>query len=323
MENTLNTSPKNTPREVFLHVLMIAALYASVISLIQLLLQYVDVLYPDALRFYYTGTVEQIRWSAAMLLVAFPLFLFLSRTLERSFQAAPELRQRPIRRWLIYLTLALGGITIAVDLVTLVYNFLGGDLTVPFVLKVLAVLVVTGAAFAYYLWEIKRSDAPTSVPRLAASLSAGFIILAVACSFFVLGSPQYQRSRRFDERRVGDLQIIQSEIIEYWRQKQRLPETLEMLTDDVRGFRAPRDPETDQPYEYRIAGALAFELCATFQTESNTSPNRNSRFAPPYPVPAYDARSDAPENWKHAQGRACFTRTIDPERYPSAKPQPN
>jgi len=36
------------------------------------------------------------------------------------------------------------------DLVALVYNFMGGDLTARFVLKVGAILVVAGAVFGYY-----------------------------------------------------------------------------------------------------------------------------------------------------------------------------
>src|SRR5438132_4874360 len=43
-------------------------------------------------------------------------------------------------KWLIYLTLFVAALIIIGDLVSLIYNFLGGDVTIKFVLKALSVL---------------------------------------------------------------------------------------------------------------------------------------------------------------------------------------
>ena len=53
--------PKSTPKDVFMHLLAIVALYASVISFIALLWQYVNVWFPDSLNFYYPGILSSIR----------------------------------------------------------------------------------------------------------------------------------------------------------------------------------------------------------------------------------------------------------------------
>jgi hypothetical protein len=44
------------------------------------------------------------------------------------------------------------------DGITLVYNLLGGELTVRFVLKVLVVAVIAGGAFGYYGASLKADD---------------------------------------------------------------------------------------------------------------------------------------------------------------------
>jgi hypothetical protein len=44
------------------------------------------------------------------------------------------------------------------DVTTLVYNLLGGELTVRFVLKVLTVGIIAGTAFTYYLRDLRRDE---------------------------------------------------------------------------------------------------------------------------------------------------------------------
>ena len=137
---------KNLPRDVFLHVLMIGGLYAAVISFLVLMFQYVNVGIPDPLKFdgyyYYTGAYDSIRWAIAVLLVVFPVFLSLSRLLERDFTLHPEKRESRIRRWLIYFTLFLAAVTVIISVILLIYNFLGGDLTLHFFLKMMSLMGV-------------------------------------------------------------------------------------------------------------------------------------------------------------------------------------
>ncbi len=146
------------------------------------------------------------------------------------------------------------------------------------------------------------------------SIIIGAVALAVIGGFFIIGSPQRSRLRRFDERRVQDLQIMQSEIVNYWRMKNRLPESLDALRDDVRGFSAPKDPETSALYEYALKGPLSFELCATFNRASNEGATGMPKSVP---VGFYGA-----ENWEHGLGKICFTRTIDKDLYPPEKVRP-
>ena len=302
---------KIAPKDVFLHLLMIAALYVSVVSFLALLFQYANMIFPDALDFYYEGITERIRWAGSALMVTFPVFLFLASMVERDFRKAPEKRNFAIRKWLIYFTIFAAAITMIVDLITLIYNFWGGDLTVKFFIKTISVLGVAAAVFGYFLWDLKRSaEMRSALPRIAAWIAGLTALAGIVSGFFIVGTPAQQRDRRFDERRVNDLQMIQGEIINYWMLKRALPTKMDELRNSISGFVPPTDPKTSAPYEYRATPPFSFELCATFIAAGLSS----SKFA--RPVPAYGPYGARQETWEHGIGRVCFTRIIDPDLYP-------
>lgn len=51
-----------------------------------------------------------------------------------------------------------------------------------------------------------------------------------------MGSPAQQRTWRLDDKRVNDLQNIQSQVINYWQQKEKLPMTLSELSNPMTGY---------------------------------------------------------------------------------------
>lgn len=310
---------------------MVATLYASVAAFLTLIFQYIAVAFPDALGTYYPGILDTIRRSEATLLIVSPVYLFLSVLIGRDMAADPALRDFKLRKWLIYFTLFVSAITIIIDLVVLIYNFLGGELTLPFILKIVAVLATAAAVFGYYLWDLRASargrlpaQEGARVPRFAAIATALIVLTALVAGFFIVGSPASQRDRRFDEQRIRHLQTLQSQIVNYWMLKQKLPDSLDALKDDISGFSAPRDPETATPYEYHVTGKLSFDLCAVFRTATiPTEDQAHNKIAPiaygPYGTQYGDIQN---ANWSHAPGSTCFTRAIDPELYKPQKPAP-
>jgi len=310
MENEALT-PKSSPRDVFMYLLATITLYFSVWSVIDLLFGYINVGFPDALNPYYDAGAA-IRWSLALFIIIFPVYFWVSRFLFKDIEANANKRELKIRKWLLYLTLFLAALLIIGDLVALIYNFLGGEITARFFLKVLAVLAVALGVFWYYLYDLRR--VPGTFSAKAKLFVRGTLVVwlaVIVAGIFVAGSPFTQRLVRFDEQRVADLQTIQSQIINYWQRKSALPKTLADLNDSISGFSAPKDPQTNADYEYRTTGKLAFELCGNFDlSSSNTQTGRNVPMAPaPYGGPYAD-------NWMHNQGRQCFERTIDPQLYP-------
>lgn len=140
------------------------------------------------------------------------------------------------------------------------------------------------------------------------------VAITVIGGFFVVGSPTEQRLIRFDAQKVADLQSLQGQIIFYWQSKERLPENISELRNEISGFIPPRDPETGNEYEYAKKNANTFELCATF-----------NRVTPETPVEAVTRPVEPSKNdvWWHKEGRVCFTRTVDKELYPPFSTQGN
>ena len=311
---------KSTPRDIFLHLLNVLAFYVSVISFIALWIQYIDALYPDHLNFYYPGTLQSILWSTSVLIVAFPARLLTSWIIARDFRTNQEKRNLKIRKWLVYFTLFTSSITIASDLVTLIYNFLNGELSTQFFLKILVVLAVAAAVFAYFFLDLRSRDGIAAPQLKLVMAGASFVVIgSVIAGFLIVGTPAIQRSRRLDEGRINDLMAIQNEVINYWTQKSKLPVKIGDLRDSISGFMPPMDPQTKQQYEYRATGMLSFELCATFISEQKT--DKTGVYITPR-APYLD-KELATSNWAHGIGRACFPRTIDPELYrpaPAIKP---
>ena len=57
-----------------------------------------------------------------------------------------------------YMTLFVAAGVIIGDVVTLIYNLLGGEITIRFMLKVLVVAFIAGSVFWYYLPDIRREE---------------------------------------------------------------------------------------------------------------------------------------------------------------------
>jgi len=147
-------------RDAFMYLVMFAMLYVSAYYLGSLLFQFINLAFPDELdRFGPELIGRNIRWAAAALIVAFPLFLFTASRIARDVRTDPTRRTSAVRRWLTYLTLFVAASVIVGDSITLLYNLLSGELTLRFVLKSLVVALIAGAAFGYYLWSLKSDDA--------------------------------------------------------------------------------------------------------------------------------------------------------------------
>lgn len=294
-----------------MHLLNTIALYVSAFSFLNLVFVYINAAFPDKLNPYYSPG-DEIRWTLSLFIIIFGVFVWTSRFIEKDLMQSPEKTDLRIRRWLIYLTVFLAALLLIGDLVALIYNFLGGDLTAPFILKVASVLAVAAVVFWYYLYVLKKRPGEFSEKsRIVIWASLAVAITAIVYGFYLAGSPFKQRLIKFDSQRVSDLQTIQSRVVYYWQQKNKLPPSLDALTDNISGFTTPKDPDTNQPYEYKATGALSFELCANFSLPSGGKENvPRIMIYPP------------PDNWDHGAGRFCFSRAIDPELYrqPGTKP---
>jgi hypothetical protein len=147
-------------REMFLYLVLFTALYFSAWNFGRLLFEFIDRAFPDVTqRRYGNGySLENIRWSVSALIVAFPVFLWTGRYVGKRLASNPAGRLSPARRWCTYITLFIAVSILIGDGTTLIYNLLGGELTVRFVLKALVVAGIAGAALLYYLRDLRHEE---------------------------------------------------------------------------------------------------------------------------------------------------------------------
>ena len=148
--------PYLSAREAFLYLVLFSTLYLSAYNFGSLLFDFINRAFPDPAVPEFGE--DRMRWSVASLIIAFPVFLLVSRHIGRELIRNPVKRLSTIRRWLTYLTLFIAAGFLIGDLITLVYNLLGGELTARFVLKVITVAVIAGTVFGCYLWDLRREE---------------------------------------------------------------------------------------------------------------------------------------------------------------------
>jgi hypothetical protein len=152
--------PSLSAREAFEYLILFATLYVAAFSLGRLLFQFINLALPDPLTQPFQGEAVRgaIRWSIAALVVTAPVFLRSAWMNARAVAASPVKRASPVRRWLTYMTLAVTASVLIGDATSLVYSFLGGETTLRFLLKSLTVAVIAGAAFVYYLSDLRHDE---------------------------------------------------------------------------------------------------------------------------------------------------------------------
>ena len=124
---------------------------------------------------------------------------------------------------------------------------------------------------------------------LIAWLLAVVVLSGVIVGICLLDSPAQERLRRLDERRVDDLRELSYEVDFYWTRESTLPTSLEELSSEPGVFVDLLDPETGQPYEYRVLSSNTYELCAVFALDTAEEQERFYK-----------------DVWSHGPGRQCF-----------------
>jgi hypothetical protein len=120
-------------------------------------------------------------------------------------------------------------------------------------------------------------------------------IATVIAAVVVMGTPAQQRALRLDQRRTTDLERIVETAREHAERTGALAADLTTLATRPGLRLSIIDPDTAQPYGYKVLDAHRFQVCASFTTDT--------------------AREQAParqDHWLHGTGQQCFIRSWKP-----------
>ena len=128
-------------------------------------------------------------------------------------------------------------------------------------------------------------------------------IIAFIYALSIIPSPSMERNITADHKRVTDLGTLQQNIDSYYQTNSVLPQSLKELTSNTYDPTTPldkTDPETKQPYIYKIVDPSDYKLCAIFQTSSlKEDPTTDDTSDPTY--------STYSSLFKHPIGYHCFS----------------
>ena len=297
----------HTAKHFVLQLGSLITLYLSVSFLLVLLFAIINLLFPDAAEGYYVveSFSSSVRIGIAMLVVFFPTYLILTRKVNTIRRRETSGSYTGITKWLVYLSLLIGGGVLLGDLVAVIFSFLNGELTTRFILKALVLLIVVGAAFYYYLQDTRGFwVGHEKLSVLFAGVMSAVVVASLVMGFFHTDTPDVVREMKLDETQVADLQMVQSRIEEYIRANNALPATVEEL---YVGVEAPVSPENREAYSYGLI-ERGFELCATFaypsqNPEAYTYPIDNAELSKTISIKGGNI-------WDHKEGRYCFERVV-------------
>ena len=299
--------PYLSAREAFLYLVLFATLYITAFNLGMVLFAILDHWLPDAVENEYAwrGAVQTIRGGIAGLVIAFPIFLFVSAFIGRAVGREPEKRGSKVRKWLTYITLFVAALVIIGDLTFLVQRLLSGELPARVLWKTLVVFAIAGTIFGHYLAELRAEEREGAAVGRGSPWLARVAVVAIAAAIvlglFAAGSPRQARLRSLDAQRVRNLESVWEQLSQERLNGRPVPGSLAELAarPAAPALESFRDPVTHEFYGYRVVDSLTVELCATFATEDSlTSPGggQSSVF------------------WKHPPGRHCFTLPLKEER---------
>ncbi|MEZ4195503.1 MAG: DUF5671 domain-containing protein [Candidatus Paceibacterota bacterium] len=294
----------HTAKHFALQLGSLASLYLSIAFLLVLIFGVINLLYPDTAEGYWAieSAASGIRTGLAMVLVFFPTYLVLTRLVNKSRRTEREGTYLTLTKWLIYLSLLLGGAVLLGDLVAIIMAFLEGGLTTRFLLKALAVVFIVGPAFYYYVRDAKGYWVANEQKSVRFAGGATLLVLtALAFGFNNIESPTEVRERKIDEKQIIDLQDLQYRVINYYEINSNLPQDLNSLP---KTSPLPQAPESRQSYEYKLTDN-GFALCAEFAYTSN--PDQYRYYS--YPIDL-GASIKNTEDWSHAEGSVCFERVL-------------
>ena len=291
----------------FFYMLSLVALVFTSLSVGMVTFQIINRYISDSIgRFGEGFSSDILRFAIAALIVATPLFFLISRQIYKNLFKGILAKEAGVRKWLTYFILLISSLIILGWLIGLINNYLGGELTLKFILKAIAAVIISAIAFTFYLYDIRRDKIigqKDNVIKIYFYGSLIIIIVAFIFALLVVESPKQARNRKLDNIVLDDFDTISNGLSDYYNKNQKLPVTLEELKSEILFVDEEnlQDSDTDQAYAYKAMEDKKYQLCATFRTSNVDDQDVSSQFYR--------------EKWPHKAGVQCIDQSIEQKGY--------
>lgn len=144
----------------FLYILFFISLYVVATAMGGLFNQWIDKLIPNPTNQLSYGSLDSlnetmVRVYVSSLIVGYPIFAFLAVILHKQTQKQPQIKNLRSRKLLIYTTLVGTFIIMIGNIISTIFNFLGGSVTLNTLGHLGVTFLISGSIFFYFLHEVK------------------------------------------------------------------------------------------------------------------------------------------------------------------------
>lgn len=270
-----NMTNHHNAKYAFYYLLSLAALIFTALAVGMVVFGIIDKSIIDALDYNsYSNVDAQLKFAISALFIAAPTYYFMSRLINQGLNKGELEKDSALRRWLTYFIILVASVIILGVFVSIINNFLSGELTMSFIFKAISMLIIAAIVFSFYFYDIKRPEikAKDLVVRLFAWGSVALVLAAFISAWFFVESPQLARAKRLDQIVVNNIYQLENAVNSYYAEFDRLPVNLEEIKNSSNiyfDFKSTVDPESQQPIEYKVDGEKNFSFCATFRAASD------------------------------------------------------
>jgi len=294
----------NTAKAAFLYILSLFALgfltVAGGMTVFQIINKFFEGVGGPYSAYY---SISALRSALAAVIVAAPIYFVTVWRINKALLTGMLSAAAGIRRWLTYLILLAATVVMIGYLIATINAFLSGELTTPFVLKLVTVLFIAGMTFAYYIYDVRRVDLEGKKdgrPKMFAAVAAVATLAVVVTGLIINESPVVTRQKRQDDEIVSRLNQVAWAIENYYQQEEKLPISLDILAGVRLVESNTTNPINGEKFEYSVISGKTYELCTVFQLANNKKTAEGDYYSYAYNN----------QEWLHGEGRQCFTKKI-------------
>ncbi len=246
---------------------------------------------------------DALKFAISALIISAPVYYIAAAQINKNLFKGLLDKDSGVRKWLTYFILLVSSVVMLGWLISTIYSFLDGELTVRFILKAATAIIIATIVFTYYLYDIKRENVIGVKDKIIKIYFYGSLVIVIAAlvsAIVFVESPKETRNIKSDNNILKKFNRIDSAINEYYRAEKSLPDGAESLLNGkfYLSEDALRNGATKKKFDYKITGERTYELCADFLTSNK---DRESDYRYRY----YDGG-----RWKHDAGYQCLGQEV-------------
>ena len=129
---------------MFFYLLVLFTLGFSAVGIGQILFQVINAVFPETTFQYDSAFSDQIlRFGISSTLIAGPIYWLITHLINRELFRGHLDKDSAVRKWLTYLFLLISSFVVVGTLINLLNGFLGGELTIKFLLKSISLMIAS------------------------------------------------------------------------------------------------------------------------------------------------------------------------------------